>query len=46
MSIFDDEKNKGKKELLEKWGYTVLDVLLKIRHYNLKYRSFSNKNIG
>ena len=25
MSIFDDEKNKGKKELLEKWGYSVFD---------------------
>ena len=23
--IFDDEKNKGKKELLEKWGYSVFD---------------------
>ena len=23
--IFDNEKNKGKKELLEKWGYSVFD---------------------
>ena len=24
--IFDNEKNKGKKELLEKWGYTFFDA--------------------